>query len=473
MLILVDPERKAPLYRQIYQEIKNKILANELSPGCRLPSTRFLANTLAVSRNTVESAYLQLTVEGYLMSRPGSGYIVQEIFDCIASANGNEPQPVNDAAVKERDFHANEQVYRYNFEAGRVNSADFPAALWKKTLNKALAELTANHLTAYGNNKGEPGLRSAIANYLKKYRGVTCDCDQIIVFAGTAQGLFALSRMLKPYYQDFAIEDPGFLIAREIFRQNGYKIVPIPVEKDGLHISQLEDSSSRIVYVTPSHQFPGGAVMSIRKRNQLLNWAERKDGIIIEDDYDSELRYHSKPIPSIGSTGTGANVIYLGTLSKVLSPSLRISYIVLPKRFMPLYDAQYGIYPASVSAIEQKTLELFMDSDKWEGHLRKMCAANKKRHDILVRAVKEILEDRVIIRGENAGLHIVLESAIGLSEQSMIEKAKRKSVLIYPVSPFCFNPGNYSNNMALLGFGNMSEADIVDGIEMLRQGWDV
>ncbi|EGO63804.1 PLP-dependent aminotransferase family protein [Acetonema longum] len=470
MMIFINPDLSVPLYMQIYQEIKNKILSGELPSGYRLPSTRLLAATLAVARNTVESAYLQLTVEGYLVSRPGSGYIVQEILDLNVLSN-SEPRQ-RDGNTDALNSNDDKQTFPYDFKYGHLNPDDFPMTLWKKLLIRALHELTADRLTMYGDPKGEQGLRDVISSYLKKSRGVLCEPDQIIVFAGTAYGLSVLSQLLKVHFQDIALEDPGYPIAREVFKQSGFKITAIDVEKDGLNISQLENSSARIVYVTPSHQFPCGVIMPIQKRYQLLNWAEKRDGIIIEDDYDSELRYKSRPIPSIASVEPNANVVYLGTLSKVLSPSLRISYIVLPKTLMTLYDSMYGLYPCSVSVIEQKALEIFMDSDQWESHLRKICASNKKRHDILIQAVAEILGDRVNILGENAGLHILLESTKEISEQDMMERAKQKGVLVYPVSPLWINRKNYSNNMVLLGFGDISETDIRNGIKQIRQAWD-
>nr|WP_068963407.1 PLP-dependent aminotransferase family protein [Desulfosporosinus sp. BG] len=469
-MILLNPNSNTPLYMQIYQEIKNKILIGDLSPGYRLPSTRLLASTLAVARNTIENAYLQLTVEGYLESKPGSGYTVQKIFD-LNVTNSFKPQAKCDN-VTILNSNYDKSLFPYDFEYGHLNPDDFPMAIWKKLLIKALNDLTADRLSMYGEKKGEPGLRNIISDYLRKSRGLSCDPDQIVIIAGTAYGLLILSQLLKNHSESIALEDPGYHIVQEVFRQSGFKIAAIDIEDDGLNLTQLENSPARIVYVTPSHQFPSGAVMPIQKRYQLLNWAKKNDGIIIEDDYDSELRYNSRPIPSVASIESNGHVVYMGTLSKVLSPSLRISYIVLPSKLVPLYDSLFSSYPSPVSVTEQKALEMFMNSNQWENHLRRICALNKKRHDLLVQSVREILEDRVIIHGENAGLHIVLESRKGLSERDMIERAKQKGVLIYPVSHFWINPANYSGNMVLLGFGNLSESDIVNGVKKLREAWD-
>ncbi len=243
------------------------------------------------------------------------------------------------------------------------------------------------------------------------------------------------------------------------------------MEKDGIDLEQLENSSAKIVYITPSHQFPLGSVMPIQKRLKLLSWAIRKDGIIIEDDYDSELRYNSRPIPSIQSISSGKNVVYIGTFSKALSPSLRMNYMVLPQKWLKKYDKLFSRYQTSVPVIEQKIMQQFMNLGHFESHLRKICIANKKKYDVLTHTVKELMGNKVIIHGKNAGLHILLEINNGLGEEELIIKAKNHGVIVYPISIFWMKPEEYSNNMVLLGFGGLLESDITEGIKLLNDAW--
>lgn len=467
-MIILSASSGTPLYMQIYYQIKNEIDSGELPAGYKLPSTRQLATDLSVGRNTVENAYLQLTVEGYLENKPRSGYIVQKIYK-LNTVKYNTYTKLNN--TNDSNENANKNNYLYDFQYGSLSPSDFPINLWKKLSNKALNELTIEDFTMYGNKNGVLGLRNEISSYLRRSRGVFCDPAQIIICAGTEQSLSLLSILLKVQFQEIAIEEPGYSVSKEVFEKIGFRIIPIELENDGLNVNELGNSSAKIVYVTPSHQFPNGAVMSISKRHQLLNWANKNNGIIIEDDYDSELRYNSKPIPSISSIDTSSNVIYLGTFSKILSPSLRISYMVLPKRLVHLYNDIYSSHQSSVSVVQQKTLELFMNPENWERHLHKMCASNKKRHDTLIQNIQVKLGDCVIIHGENAGLHVVLESTNGLSEKEMIEKAKQNNVLVYPISRFWYNVKKYSNNMVLLGFGSISESQIIDGISNLSAAW--
>ena len=213
--------------------------------------------------------------------------------------------------------------------------------------------------------------------------------------------------------------------------------------------------------------------MPISKRLKLLEWSVRKGGIIIEDDYDSELRYNSRPIPSIQGISGADTVVYIGTFSKSLSPSLRTGYIVLPKAWVYIYDEFFSKYHASVSLVQQRILQQFMSLGYWERHLRKICISNKRKHDILINTINELIGEKVIIHGKNAGLHIILEFNNGLDEKELIEKAEDYGVKVYPVSAFWMRQEKYTNNMVLLGFGDMSESEIVGGVKSLVEAWSL
>lgn len=467
-MIVLDNDSRNPLYMQIYEELKKEIISGHLEEGSKLISTRNLAATLSVSRNTVESAYLQLCSEGYISSKAGSGFIVEKLDRAIISK------------LKKQDYEKNKNIeskikedtnYKYNFQYGNLSSSDFPLRLWKNLSNKCLTSLTAEDIMSYNSNKGELDLQIEIMKYLNKSRGVYCNPEQIVLSSGIGHSLSLLCQLLRSDSNQIAMEDPGYDGARNIFNNNGYNVIPITIEEDGINIQELENSTASIVYITPSHQFPTGSVMPISKRLKLLDWAVRKNGVIIEDDYDSELRYNSRPIPSIQGIDNKESVVYIGTFSKSLSPSLRVGYIVLPESLARKYDKFFSKYHASISLFQQNIIQQFMHLGYWESHLRKICISNKRKHDILIHTINELMGDKVIIHGKNAGLHILLEINNGLREGELISKAKEYGVKVYPVSTFWIRLDKYTNNMILLGFGGMSESEIVQGIKLLTNAW--
>lgn len=469
-MIILHSDSSTPLYLQIYEQIKEKIISGQISEGSKLPSTRTLSTTLNVSRNTVESAYLQLCSEGYIASKAGSGFIVLKLDSLIISKLKGEKFKNNQEHEKitaEADY----KNHKYDFQYGSLSADDFPLSLWKKISNKCLSSISAENMTSYKARKGEPELQIEIMKYLNKSRGVSCNPEQIIISSGMEYCLSILCQLFRGDSNQIALEDPGYVGARDIFINNGYDVIPIGLDKDGINIEELENSSAKIVYITPSHQFPTGAVMPIQKRLKLLDWAIRKNGIIIEDDYDSELRYNSRPIPSIQSIDSKESVVYIGTFSKSLSPSLRVNYMVLPQSLMERYDKLFNRYQAAVSVIQQKIIQQFMYLGHWDRHLRKICLSNKRKHDILVHAIHELMGDKIIIHGKNAGLHILLKFNNGMYEEEAIKKARDHGIIVYPVSPFWIRKDKYSNNMVLLGFGSSSENEIVEGIRILNQAW--
>lgn len=467
-MIVLDNNSSSPLYVQIYEALKKEIISGHLEEGSKLTSTRNLAISLSVSRNTVESAYLQLCSEGYISSKAGSGFIVEKLDRSIISK------------LRKQDYKKNKNIeskieedisYKYNFQYGNLSASDFPLRLWKNLSNKCLTFLTAEDIMSYNSNKGELNLQIEIMKYLNKSRGVYCNPEQIVLSSGIGHSLSLLCQLLRSNSNQIAMEDPGYDGARNIFNNNGYDVIPIALEEDGIDIQELENSTANIVYVTPSHQFPTGSVMHISKRLKLLDWAVRKNGVIIEDDYDSELRYNSRPIPSIQGIDNKESVVYIGTFSKSLSPSLRVGYIVLPESLARKYDKSFSKYHASISLFQQNIIQQFMHLGYWESHLRKICISNKRKHDILIHTINELMGDKVIIHGKNAGLHILLEINNGLREGELISKAKECGVKVYPVSTFWIRLDKYTNNMVLLGFGGMSEIEIVQGIRLLTNAW--
>lgn len=479
-MIILDNDSATPIYIQIYEQLKEKIISGEILEGDKLTSTRRLSSELNVSRNTVENAYMQLSSEGYVSSKAGSGFVAENLDNSIISKLKRENITVAKNIILDVNYSFNDNNsyncddgynYKYNFEYGKLSAQDFPLRIWKRISNKCLSTISAEDMVSYSSSKGELELQIEIMNHLRKSRGVSCNREQIIVSSGMEYCLSLLCQLIRDDFHNIALEDPGYIGAKDIFINNGYNVTPISLEEDGINLDELENSSAKIVYVTPSHQFPTGTVMPIAKRLKLLDWAIRNNGIIIEDDYDSELRYNSKPIPSIQSIDSKGVVVYVGTFSKAFSPSLRLNYMVLPETWLEKYHKRFKMYQVSVPLIQQKIIQQFMHLGHFDRHLRKINLINKRKHYILVHAIQEFMGDNVIIHGRNAGLHILLEFNNGLTEKELILRAKNHRIKVYPVSMFWMREDNYPNNMILLGFGGMPECDIVQGIKMLKEAW--
>lgn len=466
-MIILDNTAEHPLYIQIYKQIKKKIIEGDFTEGHRLPSTRELSKTLNVSRNTVDAAYLQLSSEGYIRSKRGSGFTVEKIDNHLFSNLVTSPQKKD--SFQHKDLEKEIESYEYDFQYGKLSVADFPVRLWRKLINQSFHKDTAD-LTAYSERKGNLDLRIEIMKYLNQYRGVNCNPEQIILCAGTQFCLGLLCQLFRNDFTHMAMEDPGYDGARDVFLNFGYQIEPIGLDSDGLCIQELENSKAKLLYMTPSHQFPMGYVTPIQKRLELLDWAVKNQGFIIEDDYDSELRYSGRPIPSLQCIDYNERVIYTGTFSKALSPALRVSYLVLPEPLLKLYDTAFKGYDTSVPWILQKTLEQFMNQGHWENHLKKICLSYKKKHDLLIKTIEQNMGDQVIIHGKNAGLHILLEVE-GYTEKELIDKAMEKKVKVYPVSPYWIRTDLYKNNFIQLGFSSLTEEDIVKGVAILSEAW--
>lgn len=466
-MIVIDNELGIPIYMQIYEQIKKQIITKEIPGGSKLPSIRALCTTLNVSRNTVETAYQQLSSEGYIESKPGSGYVSLDL-ECMDFLNKDKKNYTEFNSPKKYTKEDNDLNYKYNFRDRSISAHDFPLQIWKKLSNQFLSSVKSEDFTKYNSKNGEIELQIELMKYLHKSRGVTCNPEQIIISSGMEYSLSLLCQLLRENYNQIAFEEPGYMVARDIFKNNGFNITPISVLNDGINVEELNSSSAKMVYVTPSHQFPMGFVIPIKKRLKLLEWATKNNGIILEDDYDSEFRYNSRPIPSLQSIDSNGCVVYLGTFAKTLSPSLRISYMVLPQTLLERYEKLFNWYRISVPFIQQKILQNFIHLGYWDRHLRKIHLTSMKKHYLLINTINELMGDKVIIHGENGGLHILLEFKNGLKEKDLIERARKNSVLVYAVSTFWMNKNNYSDNMIMLGFGGMPEHEIVEGIKALK-----
>ncbi len=461
MFILKNDEA-IPLYKQLYHQIRERVLSGQLSADSRLPSVRDLADELSVSRNTVEGAYQELYAEGYIYSKPRSGYFVSALDQVSA------PLSLSDHRRKHPRLPERPVPYLYDFHPARLDRESFPAALWRKCFTDCLRE-SFRELSQYSAPQGEWGLRCNIQKYLERSRGVICEPEQIVICAGLQQSLDIVAQVLKREHSKVAVENPGYHLPRSVFRNHSYDLVPVPVASTGLDVEALKASGSTIAYVTPSHQLPMGYVMPVANRLKLIEWAQSSGSFIIEDDYDSELRYQGKPIPSLQGLRPGGNIIYLGTFSKILSPALRVSYLVLPRSLLSDYRRMFQDYCASVSLLEQITLAKFMELGHWERHIRRMRTIYKKKHDALLQAVEHHFGPRVEIMGQGAGLHVVLQLlANNLDETELIGKAQEKGIGLFPFSVTRVTDHPDSLKL-LLGFGGMTASEIEQGVALLSQ----
>lgn len=457
---LLDKQGKHPLYSQLYTYIKDQIESGLIAEGTKLPSIRELAHYLKISKNTVEAAYQQLLAEGYVDSKSRNGIRVLPLEDVNTNRNSVQVGSTKDINWKR---------YRYDFNYGDIEWHRFPMKIWKKCLSDGLNG-DPYRILGYGHPHGEEELREEIAKYVFQSRGVSCSPNQIIICSGTQNAVSMLLQFLSLGGQNIAMEEPGYNGVRTIFKNHGCEITPISVDSDGLNIEELQSSNVNAVYVTPSHQFPLGMVMSVQKRMKLLQWANQNDAVIIEDDYDSEFRYVGQPIPSLKALDSGERVVYLGTFSKSFLPAARLSYIVLPTNMLEKRDEIFSVYSQPASPIIQQAVFLFMNRGHFAGHIRKMRRLYQAKHKALVTAISLYMGDRVSIIGSKSGLHLLLDVKDRESVQ-LIERAAENGVKVYSPNVHWMNSERCPASLVLLGFGGMSEDDIEEGIRLLSYAW--
>lgn len=461
-MLTLDSAASLPLYQQLYDQLRGLIMSGKLPADSRLPSVRELVLELSVSRNTVEGAYQELYAEGYIYSKPRSGYFVSPLDqEAVPLALTRKPRSVAAPTITQPD-------YRYDFHPARLDPLSFSRELWRKCFVDSLRENPAE-LVQYGDPQGELKLRRGIRQYLERSRGVVCEPEQIVVCAGLQQSLDLVAHLVGGSHSVLALENPGYFLPRSVFLNHGFEVLPVPVGVSGLDLDRLRATSATLAYVTPSHQLPLGCVMPVANRLKLIDWAQSGGRFIIEDDYDSELRYHGKPIPSLQGLCPDGNIIYAGTFSKVLSPALRLSYLVLPQSLLKAYRRQFRDYFCTVSLLEQRTLARFIALGHWERHVRRMRTVYKKKHDLLVRALDRQLGARVQLSGQGAGLHLVAELTLPApGEAQLVERARLKGIRLLPFSDF-YHAGRPERTTLLLGFGGMAAKEIEPAVELLAR----
>lgn len=460
LMFELNKDTTKPLYEQLYLGIKSAIMCKQIAVGTKLPSKKKLADFLNISQTTIEVAYAQLLSEGFIVSKPRIGFFVEDFDELPYIETEKVELPVEDAEKK---------TILFDFHPGKIDTDSFPFSQWRKYA-KDLYDHPSKELLQIGEPQGEYTLRTEIAKYLYQSRGIVCKPEQIVIGSGTEQLLPMILRLLEND-SNFALENPGYSAIPRIQLQN--KAIPIPVDEDGLMVDELEKTNADVVYITPSHQFPTGAVLSATRRTQLLHWAAKAENrYIIEDDYDSEFRYTGKPIPALQGMDQNNKVIYLSTFTKSLMPSLRVAYFVLPSPLLKKYKETFNYYSATVPRFDQHIVASFMRDGYFSKHLNRMRKIYRKKLDKLTHIFKMDYPE-VIITGDQAGMHILISLPLPLSEDKLKQIAAESSIGIYPVTDYLLKPIEYKYPTFLLGFGGIPLDKMEEGIHQLMQSWGV
>lgn len=461
LMIPLDSDSRKPLYEQIYDYIRVHIADGKISCGEKLPSTRLLAKCLQVSRSTVELAYGQLFSEGYIESQPNRGYYAGDLSGLYVQKD--MPTRLQKEGLREK------KSYRVIFSPDEGEYGYFPYNAWRKVSKEVLAANDPTLLTA-GEAAGEWELRDAICRYLYYARGAVCTPEQIVAGAGNEYLLMLLMQVLDGKKR-VAIENPTYLQAYRTLANMNCEMILTGRDEDGIRMDQIREKAPDIVYVMPSHQFPAGTVMPMKRRLELLRWAAEREGrYIIEDDHDSEFRYKGKPIPSLQGNDADGRVIYLGTFSKSISPALRVSYMALPEPLLNAYREKCGFYASTVPKEQQRMLALFMNQGHFERYLNKMRGIYRAKHDFFLSLLKQEAWAHNVY-GDYAGMHLLVELPEGLNAPSVVRKAKEKGVRAYALEEYMASgsrPTAKEHRTLLFGYGALKEEEMTEGIACIR-----
>lgn len=439
-----------PMYRQIYEKIAERIICGKLCFGEKLPSKKRLAQQLGVSVITIQTAYDMLSDEGYIQSRPRSGFYVCRVDPLLTS--GRSPQ---------KHRHQQEPAFRFDLRMNAVDASIFPFKQWAGFMREAI--LDGQDFLVAGDARGDLELRESICRYLNTVRGVQCNERQVLVGAGIESLLVMLCQIFDA--ARFAVEEPCYPKVRTVLQNCSKDFSSIALDEEGICIADLERSGAEIVYVTPSHQFPTGITMPIGRRMDLLNWAYRgseqgKKRYIIEDDFGGEFDLDGRPVRCLQGLDQNASVIYIGSFSRVLAPSVRVSYMVLPFDLLQITERKFRSYSSTVSRFEQQALSRFLDSDCFLRHVRKTRHALRHKRDVLLELLERIpVQSRPVCRRESVSSHAVLRLQKKNAEAFCCQAAER-GVRVIRMSDFYANPQNADGSEILLGIAAPSEQDI-------------
>lgn len=451
-----------PLYEQLYNHIRNEIESGKIGAGNKLPSKRALSAHLKISVVTVETAYALLAAEGYIYSVPGSGYYAERLPGPFRGER-------NSIVIPQRPA---EREYRYDFRTNQVDTELFPFSVWARLSREILSSGGAELLQTCS-GKGVYSLRQAIAEYLRSFRGVEAQTEQIVIGAG---GEYLTGLLVQMLGRDkvYGVEEPGYAKTRRVFSANCHKVVPIALDGSGAKPESLLAQGVQVAHLTPSHHFPLGTVMPAARRHEILSWAySAEDRYIIEDDYDSDFRFSGKPVPALQSLDYANRVVYLNTFTKSLAPSMRIGYMVIPLDLLDRFDERLGFYACTVPVFEQLILAEFIRRGHFERHINRMRKLYLGRRDFFLKTLEasrlsEILE----VQSTNAGMHLLLSSRCGLGERELLERAAAEDVRVYGLSEYYSFGGMYDGpGCVIAGYSGMSTEQLTQGIAALERAW--
>ncbi|NEN82648.1 PLP-dependent aminotransferase family protein [Paenibacillus elgii] len=459
--IPIDRSLDMPLIGQVYGQIRDRILKGELPSGEKLPSTRELSGELKVSRNVVLEAYDQLLAEGFLISRRGAGTFVAE-GACL-----EQRRRVTEAMAPSVYDNLLKDEGLVNFRSGIPALDRFPRRIWAQ-LSSAVWNEASSAVLGYDTPEGRPELRHVLAQYLLKSRGVYCHPDQLVITSGATQALSLVSKLLLSPGDEVIMEDPITCDIQAMFQAQGATIRFVPVDEHGMQTALLPQASSpQFAFVTPSHQYPLGGALPIQRRIQLIQYARTHDCYLVEDDYDSEFRYEGPPVSSLQGLEPD-RVLYIGSFSKILSPALRMGYLILP---MPLVESCRRLkWYADLHkpSMDQLILARFMEGGYLERHIAKMKKLYKSRRDCLIDCLRSAFPGRVNIIGDSTGLHLVAEFPGRRFDEEAVRRIKRMGVKVYLVEEHA-NDKEAQRSRLILGYGHLPKEDIQEGIARLSR----
>lgn len=458
----LDKEAGVSLYEQLYRCVKEDILSGRLAAGEKLPSKRALAAHLEISVITVKNAYEQLMAEGYLSGVEKRGYFVSSVLPPVTAA---PPAPQETAAEPE------ERQWFLDLVTNSIDAEDFPFTVWARLMRQTILERGTGLLHSTP-PQGAWALRRAIAAHLRQFRGMDAGAEQIIVGAGT-EVLYTLLVQLFGRERIYGVEDPGYGKIARIYRSNGAAVAAIPLDDAGLSAEELRRSGADVVHISPSHHYPTGRVMPITRRQELLHWAqERPERIILEDDYDSEFRFVGRPIPTLFSIDGGEQVVYLNTFSKTIAPSIRISFMVLPRHLLADFQEKLGFYACTVSAFEQYTLASFLSGGYYEKHLSRMRKHYRQKRDAVIGAVRQSpLADRATITEEDAGLHFLLRLDGAPPDDVLRREAEVQGVRLAMLSDYYQQPEDAPQHVLVVNYTGIDIEKLPAALERLAELW--
>ena len=443
-----------PLYEQLYRHLVDGIRRGSPAPGEKLPSKRQLCALAGVSMSTVETVYSMLTAEGYLVARPRSGYVVADLLPLTPDPAADVPPPPPEPPR-----------WRYDCSTSAVDTSRFPFSSWARITKEAVYQNP--ELLQLGHPQGDLPLRAALAGLLAQYRGVHCAPEQVVVGAGVEYLLSTLLQLL-PGHRAVALEDPGYPVGYAAARRNGRRTVPIPIDGEGMDPEALSASGAALAYVTPSHQFPSGVTMPAARRTRLLAWAYAAPGrYLIEDDYDSEFRYSSRPIPAMQGLDRVGRVVYLGTFSRSIAPSIRVACMILPPALLERYRQVFAHTACTVSRFEQEALRRFLVQGLYGRHLRRMGSLYRRKCAAFTQALGAI--PGAAISGQEAGLHFLL-TLPRLSEGELVDRAAAAGVRVQPLSRYCHAVPPRPSTV-VLGYAGLGEEELAQAAALLARAW--